>query len=192
MATRSHSQAYAKSLRNFRKLVATATPENIATAEQWYVDAADIADRVAGLLRRSFNGHPEATREHGAGVIAALSPRVPWARNCEIAIGYGITGNANALGNSVNKATAAAYNGLSVFNPKTGPKTEAFARAIAGDDTAVTIDVWMMRAAGYTTDSPGSKYAAIASAVTTVAKERGMSPRSCQALLWILARGNAL
>jgi hypothetical protein len=78
------------------------------------------------------------------------------------------------------------------FNALKGLKTNAFARAIAGDTNAVVIDVWMMRAAGMDTDSPNvGQYRMLSNAVTVVASEFGITPRTAQALIWIVKRGAA-
>jgi hypothetical protein len=78
------------------------------------------------------------------------------------------------------------------FDALKGLKTNAFARAIAGDTDAVVIDVWMMRAAGMETDSPNkTQYNAIADSVREVAAEFGITPRTAQALIWIIVRGSA-
>ena len=56
------------------------------------------------------------------------------------------------------------------FNALKGMKTNSFARNIAGDENAVTIDVWMMRAAGLNVDSPNkTQYKELSQAVTDVA-----------------------
>jgi hypothetical protein len=71
-------------------------------------------------------------------------------------------------------------------------KTNAFARAIAGDDNAVVVDVWMTRAAGLDRDAPTAvQYREISSAVRSLAREWGVSPRTMQALVWIMVRGRA-
>jgi hypothetical protein len=78
------------------------------------------------------------------------------------------------------------------FDALKGLKTNAFARAIAGDTDAVVIDVWMMRAALMTTDSPNkSQYNMLADTVRKIASEHGITPRTTQALIWIVKRGSA-
>jgi hypothetical protein len=78
------------------------------------------------------------------------------------------------------------------FDALKGQKTNAFARAIAGDTDAVVIDVWMMRAAGMPTDSPNkTQYREVSEAVRNVAAEFGITPRTAQALIWIIVRGSA-
>ena len=50
----------------------------------------------------------------------------------------------------------------------------------------------MMRAAGMETDSPNkTQYNAIAESVREVAAEFGITPRTAQALIWIIVRGSA-
>jgi thermostable 8-oxoguanine DNA glycosylase len=74
-----------------------------------------------------------------------------------------------------------------------GQKTNAFAKAIAGDENAVVVDVWMMRAAGAQKDSPNkTEYAEISEAIRKIAEKFGLTARTAQALIWILVRGSAL
>jgi hypothetical protein len=78
------------------------------------------------------------------------------------------------------------------FDALRGPKTNAFARAIAGDENAVVVDVWMMRAAQAGVDNPNkTQYAEISQAIKRVANLYKMTPRTTQALIWILVRGSA-
>jgi hypothetical protein len=78
------------------------------------------------------------------------------------------------------------------FDALNGLKTNAFARAIAGDSDAVVIDVWMCRAAMLDTDSPNvGQYRMLSDAIRIVAREFGLTPRTVQALIWIIIRGGA-
>jgi hypothetical protein len=79
------------------------------------------------------------------------------------------------------------------FNALNGQKTNAFARAIAGDSDAVVIDVWMIRAAGLDASKGVNKtqYNTLVDSVRKVAKEFGLTPRTAQALIWIVKRGSA-
>lgn len=75
-----------------------------------------------------------------------------------------------------------------------GPKVRAFFANITGDHDAVTVDVWAARAAEGR-DNPngptGGRYAAIADAYRLAAASRGVSPRECQAAIWVHVRGAA-
>jgi hypothetical protein len=78
------------------------------------------------------------------------------------------------------------------FDALKGQKTNAFAKAIAGNEDAVVIDVWMLRALGIEKKTPTQgQYKVMADAVTTVATKYGMTPRAMQALIWIVVRGSA-
>ena len=73
-----------------------------------------------------------------------------------------------------------------------GLKTNAFAKAIAGDEDAVVIDVWMLRAVGIERKTPNqTQYKELEDAVKKVAFDNGMTPRAMQALIWIVVRGSA-
>jgi hypothetical protein len=87
-------------------------------------------------------------------------------------------------------AQAALENG---FDALKGQKTNAFARAIAGDTDAVVIDVWMIRAAGMDASKGVNKgdYNMLADTVRKIADEHGITPRTAQALIWIVKRGSA-
>jgi hypothetical protein len=78
------------------------------------------------------------------------------------------------------------------FEALKGQKTNAFAKAIAGDDEAITIDVWMCKAAGLETNAPNkTQYRELSDAVRDIATELRMTPRATQALIWIIFRGGA-
>jgi hypothetical protein len=78
------------------------------------------------------------------------------------------------------------------FDALKGAKTNAFARAIAGDSDAIVIDVWMCKAANVSFDSPNkTQYREMSEAVSIVASEFGITPRTAQALIWIVKRGSA-
>lgn len=162
-------------------IATSATPAQIVQAAQWYSDANAIA---SDMSRNS-----EYTIEQCASVIAAFSPRMPWARNVYIATEF-INGNkVGALGTSIRNAENALTMGFDALN---GLKTNAFARNIAGDLNAVTIDVWMIRAAGIEKNSVNkTEYRQLANAVTEVANELDMAPAIVQALIWIIVRGSA-
>ena len=163
----------------YRQIVSTATFAQIEAASVWYFEAQEVAEDVAENLG--------TTLEIGASVVSAFSPRERWASNVAKALAFSQGKPVAGLGNNLRMAQAALTDG---FDALSGLKTNAFARAIAGDTDAVVIDVWMCRAANLGTDSPNkSQYNALAAAVTHVAHEFGMTPRTVQALIWIIVRG---
>jgi thermostable 8-oxoguanine DNA glycosylase len=158
-----------------------ATFGQVEQATKWYLDAETVAREVATNLG--------TTLEVGASVVSGFSPRERWARNVSNAIkfslGHELTG---VLGNNIRMAEKALTMG---FDALKGMKTNAFAKAIAGNENAVVIDVWMLRALGIEKKTPTqSQYKVMADAVTAVAIEHGMTPRAMQALIWIVVRGS--
>ena len=165
----------------YKEIASKATYGQIEQASKWYLDAERVAEKVAANLNISL--------ENAASIVSAFSPRERWTANVAKAIAFSLGETPVGLSNNLRMARAAISIG---FDALKGPKTNAFARAIAGDENAVVIDVWMMRALGLEKKSPnGEEYKTIARAVRTVAAEFGMTPRAMQALIWIIVRGSA-
>jgi hypothetical protein len=143
------------------------------------------AERVAAQVARNL----DSTLEVGATVVSAFSPRERWTNNVTKAISFSLGNNIPGFKNNMvmaNNAIAFGYDALK------GLKTNAFARAIAGDEQAVVIDVWMLRAVGIEKKTPNqSTYNELANAVKKVAFDHGMTPRAMQALIWIMIRGSS-
>ncbi len=167
---------------NYSALLDSATPDQIAMASTWYDEAHAIArglSTISGL-----------TIEKCASVIAAFSPRERWASNVKYAHMFINGGTPPTLTNNINMAYAAMSLGFDALN---GRKTNAFARNIAGDKDAVTIDVWMIRAAGMDANKGvnDTQYRILSEIVKELAADRGMYPATAQALIWIIIRGKA-
>ena len=164
----------------FRSLIMQATLGQVEAASVWYLEAQEVAEDVAELLSTSL--------EVGASIVASFSPRERWSSN--VAKSYAFANGKPVSGLSNNLAMAMASVTLG-FDALKGLKTNAFARAIAGDVDAVVIDVWMMRAANMQSDSPNkTQYKELSQAVCDVANEFGITPRTAQALIWIIKRGS--
>ena len=171
---------YNNAVDNFRDRAATATLFDLKDAEQWYADAGSFAQ---SLPRHDWSF---AT---ACSVVSAFSPRVTWAQNKRKAMDYAHGITPKGLKAHVAAADRCVVDG---FDGLRGLKTNAFARAIAGDGNAVVVDVWMCRAARLGKDAPNKgEYNAIAEAVRTVAAEYGMTPAMMQAMIWIVVRGKA-
>jgi hypothetical protein len=162
-------------------LVKNATFGQVEQASKWYMDAERVAAQVARNL--------DSTLEVGATVVSAFSPRERWTNNVTKAISFSLGNSIPGFKNNMvmaNNAIAFGYDALK------GLKTNAFARAIAGDEQAVVIDVWMLRAVGIEKKTPSqSQYNELANAVKKVAFDYGMTPRAMQALIWIVVRGSS-
>ena len=178
-------------LSNFIGLLSRATEADYRAARAWYTDARAFAVVELQSIR------PDWSLQVAASVVSAFSPRVTWAHNKAKALQYAQGITPRGLRSHVDAADRCVREG---FNGLRGPKTNAFARAIAGDDNAVVVDVWMCRAAGLTKadgtpkDAPTAvEYRAIADAIRTIAATPTvcMEPATLQALLWIIVRGKA-
>ena len=175
-------------LDHYREIVAYSHPAQIEQACQWYADAELLAhDLIRIFAARGI----DANLEQCASIISAFSPRQRWSRNVVCAIEFANGGKPAGLSNNLRMAELSLTNGFSALR---GLKTNAFARAISGDDDAVTIDVWMISAAGMDAKKGVNKteYRELADAVRTLAQEFGMTPRVMQALIWICHRGGNL
>jgi hypothetical protein len=164
----------------FRTYIQDATPGQIEQAAKWYLDAERVAEKVAENLK--------TTLEVGASVVSAFSPRERWTSNVAKAIAFSLGEQVTGLSNNLRMAQASISLGYEALR---GPKTNAFARAIAGDEQAVVVDVWMMRASGIGVDNPNkTQYTEISQAIKEVSAEFGLTPRTTQALIWIMVRGS--
>lgn len=165
---------------SYRNLLLQATLGQVEEASVWYRDAEEVAEEVARNL--------DATLEVGASVVSAFSPRERWSSNITKAVAFSLGHEVKGLPNNLRMAQASLELG---FDALKGPKTNAFARAIAGDKEAVVIDIWMCRAVGLPTDSPSqTQYTELSRAVRKVAQEFGLTPRTTQALIWVIVRGS--
>ena len=164
----------------FEAYVLEANFGQVEEAAVWYLEAEKVAHKVAENL--------DTTLEVGASVVSAFSPRERWTSNVTKAIHFSLGKTVTGLGNNLKMAQASLSLG---FDALKGAKTNAFARAIAGDENAVVVDVWMMRASGLGVDSPNkTQYTEISEAVKIVSRRFNMTPRTTQALIWIMVRGS--
>jgi len=165
----------------FLSIIGGARFAEIEQASVWYHEAQGVAQDVAKNLGVSL--------ECGASVVAAFSPRERWSSNVTKAYAFSLGHPVSGLSNNLRMAEAATLKGFDALN---GQKTNAFARAIAGDPDAVVIDVWMIRAAGMDASKGVNKtqYNELADATREAAMQAGLTPRTAQALIWIIVRGN--
>jgi hypothetical protein len=166
----------------YHNCVMQATLAQVEQASVWYHEAQEVAEDVAEIMGVSL--------EVGASIVSAFSPRERWATNVAKAYAFANGKPVAGLQNNYRMAQAALENG---FDALKGQKTNAFARAIAGDTDAVVIDVWMIRAAGMDASKGVNKsdYNMLADTVRNIASEHGLTPRTAQALIWIVKRGSA-
>ena len=172
--------AYSSTVATFSDYIMRATLTQVEQASVWYFEAEAVAREVAANM--------SLDRELSACIVSAFSPRERWSVNVRKALAYSVGLPVAGLSNNIAMADASLVHG---FDALKGLKTNAFARAIAGDTDAVVIDVWMCRAADLGTDSPNkTQYNFLADAVRDAAQLFGLSPRTAQALIWIIVRGS--
>lgn len=170
---------------NLLSIYNDATPEEYDTGREWYADAratiAALADRIPGFSPITF-----------AGVVAALSPRVRWSTNLDAAMRI-CRAAANrkrqpiVAGLTINRDRAWRIAKTGAFSHLKGPKVRAFAANLTGDEYAVTIDVWMLAAAGVKYANVGNRRA-IERAIRAIAEEHELSPAKVQAIIWTVIR----
>lgn len=177
----SHETIVRRILRTFDR----ATTSDIEAGARWYDES--------GALAASLADGP-VTMHHAAAVIACLSPRTTWSRNVATATALIREGRtaARSLGamEALLDRAEIALQDVDPIATINGPKTSAFARNIAGDREAVTVDVWACRVADLDENALGRKgaYDAVAHAYRLAARRRGVDPATMQATTWIVAR----
>lgn len=173
---------------NVENIIATArraTAAEIESGVTWYNQANEIAAEIAPNL------------EAGAGVIAALSPRMPWDRNVSLARQAFINGVASgSLGSNVRKANSI-IEGQNPENVLGGDKVRSFYANIVnpfGDD--VTIDRHAFDIAmGYSTNDKARSvlsrkgvYEQLANMYREAGSILGLTGAQVQAITWVVWR----
>jgi len=162
------------------------TPAQRNVGRRWYADAHDLCRMIGGA---------HVPVETVARVMAILSPRclwrtnVAWTRALVTAFVNGDPIPAISTGANRHKA----WRELHGERVLSGPKTTAFARAIAGDPEVVVIDSWMLRSVGLKPDAKVTPHRQrwISAAYTEAARAVGETPRDMQAIVWCAIRGKA-
>ena len=169
-------------LRTYRDATAGQTAAGLA----WYADAHTFALSLSDDIDRA------------AGVIAALSPRVNWARNMVLASRAFVEGRATGtLPHSCETATTILH-GAPWREVLSGPKTRAFAATIADptDPHHVVIDRHALSIAiGRVSTDADSRvlarkggYETFAECYRDAARTVGISPAQMQAITWVVWR----
>jgi hypothetical protein len=171
----------------YRQIVKSAKASQIEQATQWYADAEAVAHEIVDIYK---SRNMDVSLEQAASIVSAFSPRQRWSTNVRQALRFAHGDDTmRCLPNNLKMAQRALEIGFDALN---GKKTNSFARNIAGDENAITIDIWMMRSAGLTKDSPNkTDYSQLSEAIEKIAQETAMTPRTIQALVWIVYRGSA-
>ena len=159
---------------NIMSVYRRALSSDVEAGMSWYARAHDIAREAADV-------------SIGAGILSALSPRMPWKRNVILARqGFVSPLDGGALTGSLVKANRilAGEHPLAVLG---GLKTRAFYQNILApsDDVTVTVDTHAIKIAGLNRDSVGKgMYNDIADGYREVAAYVGILPQQIQAITW--------
>lgn len=175
------------SVDNILSVYRRATADQVARGLSWYADAHTIA---LGLDTDNVG--------RAAGILAALSPRMPWARNITLAARVYTEHKASGtLGRSCAMADAI-FNGADPDAILRGSKINAFWRTIADptDPTAVVVDRHAVSVAiGRVSSDDDTKiltrkgvYEMYAEAYREAARIAGVAPSQMQAITWVVWR----
>lgn len=181
---------------NIRSMRATASKQDVRDGRAWYSGMLSIMAAHASETGLSI--------DQCAAVYAATSINTGWAQNlkngagalADYAAGNTPFANGGTLGMIISKVRAIIDGAEIDATLSTDPKNlkiKNFARNLAGDFEAVTVDRWAMRVAYATIDNgyvpTGDEYRTIADAYRTVAAEFGEAPADTQAITWCAIRG---
>jgi len=171
------------------------TTEEVAAGVGWY----PLAARTARRLGRRYG----TTFHRSAGIIAAMSPRQSWTGNITLAEKVLSTREPHGLPICRKRVVPilAGHRPIDALAPTgVSQKVYWFYRAITGDQNAVVIDRWAMRAAMGRHDATEADvkvldrvgvYEMVADAYRKVAPLFGMTPREFQAAVWVHVRGES-
>lgn len=169
------------------------TADDRDSGRRWYPAAGAIIDGLA-----AWSGIPA---DRMAAVVAALSPRNPWAWNVADAAAFAdaarrgdaVRPRATTFDSNADRAWAFA-NGQSDW-ATSAPKVRSFVANMTGDTDAVTVDVWAIRVATNGREHEvrsDRRYHEVANAYRTAAAIVGETPRELQAIVWVAAERTGL
>jgi hypothetical protein len=118
--------AYSTTVAKFSDIIMRATAAQVEQASVWYFEAESVAREVAANMTLEL--------DRAACIVSAFSPRERWSVNVRKALAYSVGLPVAGLPNNVTMADASLVHG---FDALKGLKTNAFARAIAGDTDAL-------------------------------------------------------
>ena len=173
-----------------------ATDEEIKQGKRWYKEANKFCEEVA----KEYNVTPLQV----ASVVSALSPRNRWEQNLKDAkkVFQAIQEGKEAEEIKVctfhkNKFKAFELAKGNIFITEDSPKTYNFVRNIAHlDPTALTVDIWHIRASLKQFKSIGSAqigkvaYKQIKALTIKKANKLGLTGFEYQAILWLSVQNN--
>lgn len=181
------SSAHVGMFTNLSAILDAASDQDWTDGLYWYA----TANHEAGQMAADYGLSVEAA----AGIVAALSPMMPWDRNVSTARTVVETGDGPAFKSNVRKALAI-RSGAAPVKVLGGPKVRAFFTSILNpaDRTAVCVDRHAYDAAtgnkgaSKSCTVAGRRYKAVADAYRAVADHYGLLPSQAQAIVWVAWR----
>lgn len=161
----------------------------VTVGKYWLMAANTVAANLAARYK--------VTVDVAACVIAAHSMDTDWKSNVVRAEAQ-LAGRPVGLPKAIAMSAAAAAHPGNPFPHIVGPKINAFARNVAGDEQAVATDRWAQRAAYGTSDlkacrrlveAPGGRDLLI-TAYHRAAASMGVTPAVMQSVIWVHMRDN--
>lgn len=162
------------------------TPAQARIGLGWYDEAARVASDIG------------PTPAVGAGVLATMSVRCQWSVTVAWSaaiIRAALQGDECPEWHTTTMRAQAwrIANGEAPLDVLNGPKVRAFYANIMGDEDAVTVDVWAIRAALGDPSHDGTvtpkQYGILAEIYRRAARACRVAPRTLQAAVWVATRG---
>jgi len=171
-----------------------ATATERAAGAAWYREARGHAALIGELAGLSGQ---DAT-DHGAGILAVLSPQLEWSRNIaeayRLAVAwhardYSVIDELTAYPNNIDKASRILAGELA-RDVVSGPKVSAFWRAIAGHPGGPVIDRHATRVATSHAFAAvtASTYRTVSAAYVTAAETLSVDVHTLQACTWLVCK----
>lgn len=150
-----------------------------AKALAWIGEGGKGWYREGGEEIRAYSERVGVPFQYVCDVLSILSPRVTVEHNVKLTHAWVTTGKApGAMRQRI--AALEKYEKSGVFS---GPKVNAFAKALAGDPHAIVIDAWMYRVLGDKRRTDKA-YREASDKVRQVASALGWAPAETQAAIW--------
>jgi len=170
-------------MRRATALARLAAP-HLGAGRRWYREGQLAVSRLGDHAASVGAGVGADPAAYAAGVVAVTSPRTTVWGGLQQACAWISCGRRPHL-----PSVAVALARFEATGEILGPKTRAFALALAGEPSAVVLDVWLSRALGVPHRAMrGMLYQRAAARVREAAMVAGVTPATMQAAIWLAMR----
>jgi hypothetical protein len=166
------------------------TGDEMSKGIYWWLGA----DIVLGSTQAAAtSSNPLVSRDRLAAATAILSPMQPWGKNILMVGRLAIDKNAppQTFHKWWRKARTALWNPFfdDMDRLATGPKVNAFYRALKGEGDAVVVDRWILRIVYPDDRGYPARVRRITQSIQRAAMLEQVTPRELQAAMWLKVRG---